>query len=422
MKGNKLTVYILVAMVLGIVAGYFVHEKASPAFVVKFADNIKLLATIFLRLVQMIIAPLVFCTLVVGIAKLGDLKTVGRVGGKALTWFISASLASLLLGLVLVNFFRPGAVIDLSNADTAGAKDLIGKTQEFSLAKFVEHVFPKSVFEAMASNEILQLVVFSIFFGVAATAIGDYAKPVIKALDAASHIILKMVGYVMNFAPLGVFGAIAGVIATKGLSVFNFYGQYLLYFLIGIFLLWALLLGVGSLILRNRIPELLKRIAQPLLVAFGTTSSEAVFPKLTEELERFGCKDKIVAFILPLGYSFNLDGSMMYMTFASIAIAQAYGVQMDLGTQLTMLLVLMLTSKGIAGVPRASLVVVTATCAMFKIPPEGVALILPIDHFCDMFRTATNVVGNALATSVVSKWEGELAPARHLANQSSNQG
>lgn len=422
MKGNRLTVYILVAMVLGIVAGYFVHEKATPAFAVKFADNIKLLATIFLRLVQMIIAPLVFCTLVVGIAKLGDLKTVGRVGGKALTWFISASLASLLLGLILVNFFRPGAVIDLSNADTAGAKDLIGKTQEFSLAKFVEHVFPKSVFEAMAGNEILQLVVFSLFFGVAATAIGDYAKPVIKGLDAASHIILKMVRYVMSFAPLGVFGAIAGVIATKGLSVFNFYGQYLLYFLIGIFLLWVILLGVGSLILRNRIPQLLRRIAQPLLVAFSTTSSEAVFPKLTEELERFGCKDKIVAFILPLGYSFNLDGSMMYMTFASIAIAQAYGVQMDLGTQLTMLLVLMLTSKGIAGVPRASLVVVTATCAMFKIPPEGVALILPIDHFCDMFRTATNVVGNALATSVVSKWEGELAPTQHLTDQSSNQG
>ncbi len=257
----------------------------------------------------------------------------------------------------------------------------------------------------MATNEILQLVVFSIFFGVAATALGDYSKPIVKALDAASHIILKMVGYVMNFAPLGVFGAIAAVIATKGLSVFNFYGQYLLYFLVGIILLWALLLTAGFLVLKNRLPELLKRIAQPLLIAFSTTSSEAVFPKLTEELERFGCKDKVVAFVLPLGYSFNLDGSMMYMTFASIAIAQAYGIQMDVGTQLTMLIVLMLTSKGIAGVPRASLVVVTATCAMFKIPPEGIALILPIDHFCDMFRSMTNVVGNALATTAVSKWE-----------------
>jgi Na+/H+-dicarboxylate symporter len=345
---------------------------------------------------------------VVGIAKLGDLKTVGRVGGKALLWFVSASLVSLLLGMFLVNLFQPGHAIDLSNADTAGAKDLIGKTQEFSLAKFVEHVFPKSVFEAMANNEILQIVIFSIFFGVAATALHQYATPMVKALDSASHIILKMVGYVMWFAPVGVFGAIAAVIATKGLSVFNFYGQYLLYFLIGIALLWCILLLVGFLILRHRIPHLLKRIAQPLLIAFSTTSSEAVFPKLTEELERFGCRDKVVAFILPLGYSFNLDGSMMYMTFASVAIAQAYGIHMDMGTQLTMLLVLMLTSKGIAGVPRASLVVVTATCAMFKIPPEGIALILPIDHFCDMFRTATNVVGNALATSVVSKWEGAL--------------
>jgi len=407
-KRNRLTVFIVIAMVLGVTIGYFVHENSSPDSIKKFSDNIRLLTTIFLRLVQMIIAPLVFCTLVVGIAKLGDLKTVGRVGGKALLWFITASLVSLLLGMFLVNLFQPGHAIDLSNADSAGAQELMGKTQEFTLASFVEHVFPSSVLDAMAKNQILQIVVFSVFFGIAATALHEYAKPLVRALDAASHIILKMVGYVMWFAPLGVFGAIAAVIATKGLAVFSFYGQYLLYFLIGIVLLWIILLLVGFLILRNRIPHLLRRIAQPLLIAFSTTSSEAVFPKLTEELERFGCKDKIVAFILPLGYSFNLDGSMMYMTFASIAIAQAYGIHMDLGTQLTMLLVLMLTSKGIAGVPRAALVVVLATCSMFKIPPEGVALILPIDHFCDMFRSMTNVVGNALATSVVSKWEGAL--------------
>ncbi len=407
-KGNRLTLFILIAMLAGIITGYIIHRNASPETIQKFSINIRLLTTIFLRLVMMIIAPLVFSTLVVGIAKLGDMKTVGRVGGKALLWFVTASLVSLLLGMLLVNIFQPGAAIDLSNADTAGAKDLIGKTQEFSLLKFVEHVFPKSVIEAMATNEILQIVVFSIFFGVATTSIGDYAKPVVKALEAVSHVILKMVGYVMNFAPIGVFGAIAAVIATKGLEVFKFYGLYLSYFLIGIAILWAILLAVGFLILKNRIPALLRRIAQPLLVAFSTTSSEAVFPKLTEELERFGCRDKIVAFILPLGYSFNLDGSMMYMTFASLAIAQAYGIHIDLGTQLTMLLVLMLTSKGIAGVPRASLVVVTATCAMFGIPPEGIALILPIDHFCDMFRTMTNVLGNSLATGVVSKWEGEL--------------
>src|SRR5213595_3369670 len=245
MKGNKLTIFILIAMVLGILTGWFINQNSSAESILKFSTNIKLLTTIFLRLVQMLIAPLVFCTLVVGIAKLGDLKTVGRVGGKALLWFVTASLVSLLLGMFLVNLFQPGHAIDLSNADTAGAKDLIGKTQEFSLARFVEHVFPKSVIEAMANNEILQIVVFSVFFGIAATALHEYAKPLVKALDAASHIILKMVGYVMWFAPLGVFGAIAAVIAMKGLSVFNFYGQYLLYFLIGILLLWLILLFVG---------------------------------------------------------------------------------------------------------------------------------------------------------------------------------
>ncbi len=409
--GLSLTGQIFIAMILGVAVGYTIHLQASPDVLKSFAANIKLLTTIFLRLVQMIIAPLVFTTLVVGIAKLGDLGSVGRVGGKSFVWFITASLVSLLLGMTLVNFFQPGAAIDLSNADMAAAKDLITKTQEFSLPKFVEHVFPKSVIEAMATNEILQIVVFSIFFGVAATTLGESTKPVIKALDAASHIVLKMVGYVMSVAPLGVFGSVSAVIALKGLAVFGFYGVYLLSFLVGIATLWLVLLAVGYFILGgDAVVRLLKRIAQPLAIAFSTTSSEAVFPKLTAEMERYGCRDKIVSFVLPLGYSFNLDGSMMYTTFASIAIAQAYHIQLDVGTQLTMLLVLMLTSKGMAGVPRASLVVVTASCAMFNIPPEGIALILPIDHFCDMFRSMTNVLGNALATAVVSKWENELKP------------
>ena len=405
---NRLTVFIIIAMFLGIALGYWIFVAATPAAAHTWADNLNLLTRIFLNLVQMIIAPLVFSTLVVGIAKLGDLSAVGRVGGKALLWFVSASLTSLLLGLVLVNFFKPGAGIELSVADTARRCRSGWKTEAFSLPNFVDHVFPKSIVDAMAQNQVLQIVVFSIFFGVATAAIGDKGKVVVKALDAVAHVILKMVGYVMNFAPLGVFGAIAAVIATKGLTIFVFYGKYFLYFTTGILLLWLVLITVGYIILKAKTTVLLKRIVQPLIIAFSTTSSEAVFPKLTEELERFGCNNKIVAFVLPLGYSFNLDGSMMYMTFASLAIAQAYNIHLDLGTQLTMLVVLMLTSKGIAGVPRASLVVVTATCAMFKIPPEGIALILPIDHFCDMFRTATNVLGNALATSVVSKWEGEL--------------
>jgi Na+/H+-dicarboxylate symporter len=411
MKKNRLTLYIIISMILGILVGYLVHVGSSPEFIKSFSKNINLLGKVFIRLVQMIIAPLVFSTLVVGIAKLGDLKAVGRVGGKAMLWFISASLVSLTVGLLLVNTFQPGEAIDLSQADTEGVKDLLAKNQEFSVEKFVEHIIPRSVIEAMATNEILQLVVFSIFFGVATAAMGEKAKPIVRAMDIISHIILKMVGYVMNFAPLGVFGALCAVVASKGLGIFTFYIVYFGYFLLGILVLWIILLFVGYLILGKRLFELMRRISNPLLIAFSTTSSEAVFPKLTTELERFGCRDKIVAFVLPLGYSFNLDGSMMYMTFASLAIAQAYNVPLDLPTQITMLLVLMLTSKGIAGVPRASLVIVLATCAMFRIPPEGVALILPIDHFCDMFRTATNVVGNALATSVVSKWEGELEPS-----------
>lgn len=407
-KKNLLTIYILVAMVLGLLVGYLVHVNASDEFIKTFSKNVKLLSNIFIRLVQMIIAPLVVTTLIVGIAKLGDLKAVGRVGGKALLWFVSASLVSLFLGLLLVNVFHPGTSINLSQADTDGVKDLMTKTTSFSLQNFVEHIIPKSIMEAMATNEILQIVIFSIFFGVATASMGEKAKPLIKVFDLVSHVILKMVNYVMNFAPLGVFGALAAVVAAKGLGIFQFYFIYFIYFLLGIFILWVILLSVGYLILKERMKDLIKRLGGPLLIAFSTTSSEAVFPKLTEELERFGCKNSIVSFVLPLGYSFNLDGSMMYMTFASLAIAQAYGIHLDFGTQLTMLLVLMLTSKGIAGVPRASLVVVLATCAMFNIPPEGVALILPIDHFCDMFRSATNVVGNALATSVVSKWEGEL--------------
>jgi Na+/H+-dicarboxylate symporter len=406
--GSKLTLYIILAMILGFGVGTLIFYNINPATATKIASYVKLLSTVFIRMVQMIIAPLVFSTLVVGIAKLGDLKAIGKIGGKAMLWFISASLISLLLGMLIVNMFEPGAQIDLSQKDESGLQDLMSKTQEFSVEKFVTHLVPKSIVEAMATNEILQIVIFSIFFGIACTALGEYTQPLVKGLETFSSVILKMVTYVMNFAPYGVFGSITAVVATKGPAIFTFYLSYFSSFLVGIGSLWILLILAGFLILKQRIFVLLRRIQNPLLIAFSTSSSEAVFPKLTEELERFGCKDKIVSFVLPLGYSFNLDGSMMYMTFASLAIAQAFHIDLDLSTQLTMLLVLMITSKGMAGVPRASLVVVLATCAMFKIPPEGVAIILPIDHFCDMFRSATNVLGNSIATSVVSKWEGEL--------------
>ncbi len=410
-KKSRLTLYILLSMVLGIIAGYYVHENYNAGTIKIFSDNAKLLTTIFLRLVQMIIAPIVFATLVVGIAKLGDMKTVGRVGGKAMLWFITASLVSLSLGLILVNIFKPGVGVDITNTDMAAVNDLLEKSKGFSLQKFVEHVVPKSVVEAMATNEILQLVVFSVFFGVALTAIGKKGEPIINALDSLAHVVLKMVTYVMYLAPVGVFGAMAAAIAKNGLGILVTFGYYVGEFYLGLAILWLILLFVGYLFLKKRLRVLLSRIASPMSIAFSTASSEAVYPKLVEEMERFGCNNKIVSFVLPLGYSFNLDGSMMYMTFASMFIAQAFNITSitgDVWQQIIMLLVFLVTSKGIAGVPRASLVVVLAAGAMFGLPPEGVGLILAIDVFCDMGRTMTNVLGNALATAAVSKWEGQL--------------
>ncbi|GEM55625.1 dicarboxylate/amino acid:cation symporter [Flavobacterium branchiophilum NBRC 15030 = ATCC 35035] len=405
---SNLTFQILIAMLLGAILGIIIHNHYDAVAAKSFSDKIKMLATVFIRLVQMIISPLVFTTLVVGIAKLGDLKAVGRIGGRAMAWFFSASFVSLLIGMFWINVLQPGKGLTLGNVDLNSASEVTDKTSHFSAQNFVEHIIPKSIVEAMATNEILQIVIFSIFFGLAAASLGQHVKPVVNALDKISHIVLKMVNYVMKFAPIGVFGAIAGVFAIRDLNeLLVTYAKFFGSFLVGIGSLWVFLIAVGFLFLRKRMVVLLNHIISPLMIAFGTTSSEAVFPKLTEELERFGVKDKVVSFMLPLGYSFNLDGSMMYMTFASIFIAQVYNIQLDYPTQITMLFVLMLTSKGIAGVPRASLVVVAATCGMFKIPIEGIALILPIDHFCDMFRSATNVLGNALATSVVGKWEKE---------------
>lgn len=409
MKGqNKLFIAIIIALIVGVVMGGVVHLQ-YPDSSEGFSKNIKLLGTIFIRLVQMIIAPLVFTTLVVGIAKMSDIKMIGRVGTKAMLWFITASLVSLMIGLVFVNWLEPGLVMQLDKPAADAATEVVANSQGLSLEEFVKHVIPKSLFEAFATNEVLQIVVFSIMFGVALANMGEeYTKPIVRALDICAHAILKMVGYIMWFAPLGVLGAIAAVVATNGFEIFKVYAIYLRDFFFALAVLWVVLCIVGYFILGNRLFELIRRIKEPLLIAFSTTSSEAVFPKLVEELERFGCNNRIVSFILPLGYSFNLDGSMMYMTFAAIFIAQIYGIDMTLGQQIIMLLVLMLTSKGIAGVPRASLVIIVATCTMFGIPPEGIALILPIDHFCDMGRSMTNVLGNALATSAVSKWEGQL--------------
>lgn len=407
-NNNLLFYYIVIALVLGVIAGQSVHSFGSLKTITIVSENIKLLGTIFIRLIQMIVAPLVFCTIVVGISKMGDMKMVGRVGGKAMLWFISASLVSLLIGMIWINLLKPGETANLDLSNTSSATDLIANSQKLTLAEFVNHVIPKSLFEALAHNEILQILVFAVIFGVALASFAEKGAPITKALDIITHVILKIVGYIMWVAPIAVFGTITAAVSSHGLSVFKLYAHFLAAFAIGMVSLWIILIVVGYLILGKRVFALVKTIKNPLLIAFSTTSSEAVFPKLVDELEKFGCNPKIVSFILPLGYSFNLDGSMMYMTFASIFIAQLYGVHMDLSTQLIMLLVLMLTSKGIAGVPRASLIIIVATCSMFGIPPEGVALLIPIDHFCDMARSMTNVLGNALATTVVSKWEKNL--------------
>lgn len=404
MKNNKLFIAIIIALVLGVIFGSIIHYSL-PEYVAGFSQNIKLLGTIFIRLVQMIIAPLVFCTLVVGIAKMGDMKMVGRVGAKAMGWFITASLVSLGIGLILVNWFKPGANANFNLDNTSSANDLLTRTNALSLQSFIEHLIPKSIFDAFAHNEILQIVVFAVFFGIALASIGKKGKVVIKLFDRIAEVVLKMVTYIMWTAPLGVLGAIASAVALYGLSIFYTYAKYLLAFVSGLIVLWAVLILVGYLILGKEVWRLLKTIKEPLLIAFSTTSSEAVFPKLVEQLNKFGCSPKIVSFTLPLGYSFNLDGSMMYLTFASIFIAQIYDVPMTLGDQILMLLVLMVTSKGVAGVPRASLIVIVATCAMFNIPPEGIAFILPIDHFCDMGRSMTNVLGNALSTASIDKFE-----------------
>lgn len=405
---NHQTLYVAIALVLGIVIGELLNltlVKGSPALL-QILDILTVLTDIFLRLVKMIIAPLVFATLVVGMAKTGDVKTVGRIGIKAMLWFFSASLFSLLLGMLLVNIFHPGSSlhIELPPIDASTGLTPVKPT----LANFAAHVFPKSIIEAMANNEILQIVVFSMFFGIACASLGELARPTVKLLDSLSHVMLKVTSYVMHFAPVAVFSAMAAVIAKNGIGVLLSYGQFIGEFYIALLLLCTILGGFTTLFIGHRIWSLLRHIREPMLLAFGTASSESAYPKLLQQLERFGCDEKVCGLVLPLGYSFNLDGSMMYMTFAVLFIAQAYGIDMPLSEQLIMLLVLLFTSKGVAGVPRASLIVIAATLSMFNIPEAGLLLLLGIDQVLDMGRSATNVFGNSIASTLVSRWQGTL--------------
>ena len=411
---NRQTFYVAVALLLGIVVGELLNGLLGGGYsgevnplLNQIVSVFGVITDIFLRLVKMIIAPLVIATLVVGMAKMGDPKVVGRIGLKALLWFFSASLLSLLLGMVLVNLFAPGSALHMDLPALGSAIGLVEAKP--SLGNFAAHIFPKSIVEAMADNEILQIVVFSLFFGVACSALGELAAPLVKILDSLTHIMLKVTSYVMLSAPIAVFAAIAAVVAKNGLGVLSAYGVFIGEFYLGLVLLCVILAGISFLFLGRKVLTLIRHIREPMLLAFGTASSESAYPKLLQQLERYGCDEKVCGLVLPMGYSFNLDGSMMYMTFAVLFIAQAYGIDMPLMDQLLMLLVLLFSSKGVAGVPRASLVVIAGTLSMFNIPEAGLLLLLGIDQLLDMGRSATNVFGNSMATAVIGRWE----QARH---------
>jgi len=399
--------WILAALVLGIIVGYMIFisypDKKSAT---QIAGYVSILSDVFLRLIKMLIGPLVFSTLVVGIAHMGDAASVGRVFAKALGWFITASLVSLLLGMLLANLLQPGHNLGLPLPDIGASANLA--TAKFTLKDFVSHLVPKSFAEAMANNEILQIVMFSMFFGVALAALGEKGKTLVAAIDELAHVMLTITGYVMKLAPVAVFAAMAATVAVNGLEILLRFAVFMGDFYFGLILLWSLLVLAGFVFLGPRVFKLLKLIKEAFMLSFATASSEAAYPKIIDALDRFGVKRKISSFVMPMGYSFNLDGSMMYCTFATLFIAQAYGIELSLGTQITMLLILMLTSKGMAGVPRASLVVIAATLNQFNIPEAGLLLILGVDTFLDMGRSATNAVGNSIATAVVAKWEGEL--------------
>ncbi|HRH73804.1 dicarboxylate/amino acid:cation symporter [Zoogloea sp.] len=410
MKANKSSMLIFAALILGILVGYVCNQTApTPEAAKEIAGYFGIVTDIFLRLIKMIIAPLVFATLVSGLANIGDSKTVGRIGSKALGWFIGASLVSLTVGLIFANLLQPGHALNMALPDAGAATNL--KTGALNLKDFITHVFPKSIVEAMAGNSVLQILVFSVFFGLALGNLhSQAARSLVQTMDEVVHVMLKVTDYVMRFAPLGVFAAVAAVVTTQGLGMLSVFGKLLASFYIALAVLWTILIGAGYAVLGREVFRLIKLVRSPMLLGFSTASSESAYPKLMEQLEKFGVKNRITGFVLPLGYSFNLDGSMLYTGFAALFVAQAYGIPMSLGEQITMLLVLMISSKGVAGVPRSSLVVVAAVLPMFNLPEAGLLLIMGIDHFLDMGRTATNVLGNAIATAAVAKWEEAIDP------------
>src|SRR5213083_2007097 len=401
-RGPDITTQIFIGLVLGILVGYF-----WPAFGVA----IKPLADAFLRMIKMIIAPLLFATLVVGIAGTGDLRAMGRIGLKAIVYFEIATTIALFLGLALVNIFQPGAGVTLpAGADTKAAAAMAQNQQH--AWDIVLHMFPTSVVDSMARGDIFQVVVFALFFGIALAAIGPKGQPVVAVLESTAQAMFRFTGYVMAFAPIGVFAAIASTVGGKGLAILFTLGKLIALMYLGLAIFVLIVLGGVSYLIRVPFLTFVKAIREPFLIAFTTASSEAALPKSLEVMERFGVPKNIVGFVLPTGYSFNLDGTTLYLSLASVFVAQLAGIQMTIGQQLVMMLTLMLTSKGVAGVPRAALVVLTATLTQFGLPLEGAAILLGIDQVMDMGRTSVNVMGNCLATAVVARWEGVFDDAQ----------
>ena len=394
-------------MFAGILSGAAIHEYAAADNIKSYADNITLFTDIFLRLIKMVIAPLVFSTLTVGIMKMGETSTIGRVGGKAMVWFISSSILSILVGLFIVTLQQPGAGMNLQVP--AGDVQTGLAVSGMNLKAFISHTIPTSIAGAMSNNEILQIVVFSLFFGIAGASLGEkFTAPLVTALDVVSHIMLKVTGYVMYVAPLAIFAAISSVIATEGLGILLNYASFIGGYYLAIILTCMVLVGVGYMVLKRDVFRLITMLKDPVLVAFTTSSSEAAYPKTLDQLTRFGCSRNIASFVLPMGYSFNLVGSMVYCSFASMFIAQAYNIHLTFSEIVVLMLTLMLASKGIAGVPRSALVVLAATIPSFNIPVAGILLLMGIDHFLDMGRSAINVLGNGVATAMLSKNEGEM--------------
>jgi Na+/H+-dicarboxylate symporter len=402
------TALIVLAMVAGVGAGWACRVGLAPDQAKEAAHAFGLVVDLFLRLIRMVIAPLVFSTLVSGVAQMEGAAAVGRVGGKALAWFLVASLVSLSIGLVVARVLQPGAAAHLAHAAVAGAGD--APAGALTIEGFLSHLAPTSIVDAMARNEILQIVLFAVLAGAAMSALPGRAAPLLQVVEQVAAVMLKITGYVMRLAPLAVFAALAGTVAERGLDVLWSYLRFVESFYIGVAALWAVLLASAVLFCGWRAIRLLGAIREPLLLAFATTSSEAAYPKLLERLKAFGVPARIAGFVLPLGYSFNLDGAMMYATLAILFIAQAFGASLSLGQQMVLLLVLMVSTKGLAGVPRAVIVVIAALLPYFHLPAAGVALILGVDHILDMGRAATNVLGNSVASLVVARWEGALEP------------